>query len=65
MLTYIHVSLSSESDSFETNGILGFVGLQHLYYIDFEVSTAALIVVELLHIFCPYFPCSSAGEVQA
>jgi superoxide dismutase len=36
MLTYIHVSLSSESDSFKTNGILGFVGLQHSYYLDFE-----------------------------
>jgi hypothetical protein len=65
MLTYIHVSLSSECDSPRTNGILGFVGLQHAYYLDFQVSKAVLVAVEILNIFCPYLPSSSAGEVQA
>jgi hypothetical protein len=62
MLTYIHVSLSSESNIFKTNGILGFVGLQHSYYLDFQVSKAALVAVELLHIFCPYFPVVLLGR---
>ncbi len=65
MLTYIHVSSSSECDSSRTNGILGFVGLQHAYYLDFQVSKAVLVAVDILHIFCPYLPGSSAGEVQA
>jgi hypothetical protein len=61
MLTYIHVSLSSESDSFKTNGILGFVGLQHSYYLDFEVSKAALVAVELLF-FVHIFPVVLLGK---
>jgi hypothetical protein len=62
MLTNIHVSLSSESNIFKTNGILGFVGLQHSYYLDFQVSKAALVAAELLHIFCPYFPVVLLGR---
>ncbi len=62
MLTYIHISLSSECDSSRTNGILGFVGLQHAYYLDFQVSKAVLVAVEILHIFCPYLPVVLLGK---
>jgi hypothetical protein len=65
MLTYIHVSSSSERDSSRTNGILGYFGLQHAYYLDFQDSKVVLVAVDILHIFCPYLLGSSAVEVQA
>jgi hypothetical protein len=65
MLTYIHVSSSSARDSSRTNGILGFVGLQHAYYLDFQVSKVVLVAVDILHMFCPYLLGSSVVEVEA
>jgi hypothetical protein len=62
MLTYIHVSLSSECDSSRTNGNLGFVGLQHAYYLDFQVSKAVLVAVEILHFFVHICPVVLLGK---